>query len=203
MPMQSGYRRLSFLALSLSLFCFGVAAAQSTAGQPPGVSVLEWKWLKVTSHGMNYTAAPYPSAVTQHTDNVPNPTPPEWPSGTAFLYTVRIRNEGPKVIKSLAFDYVFDDAASKKELARRSLHSFEKIDLNKTKTIEIRAVPSGPPKVATVAGMQKDRRSPFDEHVEIKCVLYTDGTGWKAPDAESKICDELVRLTLHPGARRN
>lgn len=193
--------RLRLFILGLSLFCFGVAAAQSTASQPPGVSVLEWKWQKFTSNGMHYTGT-YPPSVNQHTDNVPNPIPLEWPSGTAFGYSVRIRNEGPKVIKSLAFDYVFDDAASKTELARRSLRSFEKIALNKTKSIEIRAVPLGPPKVATVEGMQKDRRSPFDEHVEIKCVLYSDGTGWKAPDAESKICDELVRLTLHPDARR-
>lgn len=61
----------------------------------------------------------------------------------------------------------------------------------------------GPPKVASVEGIKKDRRAPFDEHVEIRCVLYTGGTGWKAPDAEAKTCDELVRLTLHPDARRN
>jgi hypothetical protein len=102
----------------------------------------------------------------------------------------------------MAFDYVFDDPASQTELGRRSLQSFEKVDLNKTKLIELKPNPLGPPKIATVEGMRKDRRSPFDEHIEIKCVLYTDGTGWKAPDAEAKTCDELVRLTLHPDARR-
>jgi hypothetical protein len=145
---------------------------------------------------------PTPPAVGQVNEGVTN-RPVVWPSGSSYFYYIKIKNVGPKVIKSMSLEYVFNDLDSKTERARRSLHTFEKIDLNKTKLIEVRAVPSGPPKVATVEGIRKDRRSPFDEHVEIKCVLYTDGTRWKAPDAEVKTCDELVRLTLHPDSRRN
>jgi hypothetical protein len=175
------------------------------ASPPPGVSVLGYRFEKRTAHGMMYgqpTPASTPVPLGQSTEGTTNRTV-EWPSGTSYFYYIQVRNEGPKVIKSTALDYVFTDPDSKAELARRSLQSFEKIDLNKTKWLEVRAFPSGPPKVATVEGMRKDRRSPFDEHVEIECLLYTDGTGWKAPDAETKTCDELVRLTLHPDARRN
>jgi hypothetical protein len=146
---------------------------------------------------------PTPVPVGEVNEGVPNRSV-NWPQGgSSYFYYIQIRNEGPKVIRSMTLDYVFDDVDSNTELGRRSLNCFEKIDLNKTKWIEVRAFPLGPPKVATVEGIKKDRRSPFDEHVEIKCVLYADGTGWKSPNAESKTCDELVRLTLHPDARRN
>lgn len=204
MTNQSLSRRLRLFLLSLSLFCLGAAAAQLTprANQPPGVSVLEYRYEKHTAHGMMFPQ-PTPVPVGEVNEGVPNRSV-NWPQGgSSYFYYIQIRNEGPKVIRSMTLDYVFDDVDSNTELGRRSLNCFEKIDLNKTKWIEVRAFPLGPPKVATVEGIKKDRRSPFDEHVEIKCVLYADGTGWKSPNAESKTCDELVRLTLHPDARRN
>jgi hypothetical protein len=146
---------------------------------------------------------PTPTPVGEVNEGLPDRPVINWPYGTSYFYYIRIKNDGPKVIRSMALDYVFNDLDTKAELARRTLNNFEKIDLSKTKWLEVRAVPSGPPKVATVAGIKKDSRSPFDERIEIKCVLYTDGTGWKAPDVDAKTCEELVRLTLHPDARRN
>jgi len=187
----------------MGLLCVASVSTQTTttANQPPGVTVLEWRWEKHTSNGMQYPQPPPPPV------GLPNEGVPDRPfvwdiRGTSYFYYVQIKNEGPKVIRSMALDYVFNDLDSKVELGRRTLNNFEKIDLNKTKWLEVRAFPSGPPKVTTVEGIKKDPRSSFDEHVEIKCVLYADGTGWRAADTEPKTCDELVRQTLHPAARR-
>jgi hypothetical protein len=194
--------RYQLLSFGFGVFCAVLVCGQSNApAGPPGLSVLQYRWEKHTSNGMKYSQ-PTPTAVGQVVENVPDRPVVNWPYGTSYFYYIRIKNDGLKVIRSMALDYVFNDPDSKSELGRRTLNSFEKIDLNKMKWIEVRAVPFGPPKLATVEGIKKDRRSPFDEHIEIKCVLYTDGTGWKAPDAEAKTCNELVRLTLHPDARR-
>lgn len=190
------------IALCLGLLCVASVSTQTSgiAKQPPGVTVLEWRWEKHTSNGLEYPRPPPPPV---GLPNEPEPNRPFiWPAGgTSYFYYVQIKNEGPKVIRSIALDYVFNDLDSKAELGRRTLNIFEKIDLNKTKWLEARAVRSGPPKVATIEGLKKDRRSPFDERIEIKCVLYTDGTAWKAPDSDAKACDELLRLTLHPDQR--
>jgi hypothetical protein len=191
------------LCLCMGLLCVASVSTQTTTtgNQTPGVTVLEWRWEKHTSNGLEYSRPPPPPV------GLPNEPVPDrpfiWPAGgTSYFYYVQIKNAGPKVIRSMALDYVFSDLESKAELGRRSLHNFEKIDLKKTKWVEVRAFPSGPPKLTTVQGTRKDPRASFDEHVEIKCILYADGTGWRAADADAKTCDELVRLTLHPDARR-
>ena len=191
--------------LCLGLLCVASVSTQTTGivNQPPSVTVLECKWEKTHYHPPLDSAYPTPPAVGENVEGNPSATRAPVKFSDAYRYSIRVRNEGPKVIKSMAWYYVFNDPDSKQELGRRSLNSFEKIGLNETKWIDLRPVHLAPPKVTTIEGLKKDRRSPFDERIEIKCVLYTDGTGWKAPDADAKTCDELVRLTLHPAARRN
>jgi len=187
------------------LFCAVAISAQSTftSNQPPGVTVLDCKWYKTHYHPPLDSAYPTPPAVGENVEGNPSATRAPVKSSDAYRYSIHVQNEGPKVIKSMSWDYVFSDPDSKQELGRRSLNSFEKVGLNETKWIDLRPVKLAPPLVASVQGLKKDRRSPFDERIEIKCLLYADGTGWRAADAESKTCDELVRLTLHPDARRN
>ena len=125
------------LGLCLGLLCVASVSTQTTttAKQPPGVTVLEWRWEKHTSNGLEYSRPPPPPV------GLPNEPVPDrpfiWPAGgTSYFYYVQIKNEGAKVIRSMALDYVFNDLDSKAELGRRSLHIFEKIDLNKTKWLE-------------------------------------------------------------------
>jgi len=193
----------------LSIFCAMLSATSvvlpqdiSQLSTPPGVTVLDCKWEKTHYLPPLDSSFPTPPAVGENVEGVPSATRAPVRSSYAYRYSIRVRNEGPKVIKSMAWDYVFNDSDSKQELGRRSLNSFEKVGLNETKWIDLRPVHLAPPKVTTVEGLKKDRRSPFDERIEIKCVLYADGTGWKAANADSKTCDELVRLTLHPDTRR-
>lgn len=162
--------------------------------------MLECKWQRTHYQpGLNY-GWPSEHAVGEVTENVPEKPRPAI-GGSAYLYSIHVKNHGPKVIRSMAWDYVFNDPDSKKELGRRSLNSFEKIGANETRWIDLRPLALGPPKIATVEGLKKDGRSPFDEHIEIKCVLYADGTGWRAPESDPQVCDQLVRLTLNPNQR--
>ena len=59
-----------------------------------------------------------------------------------------------------------------------------------------------PPQKVSVTGLEKGRRSAFDERVEITCVLFTDGTGWKPPNTSRETCDELVEMTRKPRPNR-
>src|SRR4051812_49127488 len=99
---------LRLLCLSLSLFCLAIVCvtisgqSKSAPKQPPGLSVLDCKWRKHVFNGMMYpTQVPPPPAVGEHRDGAPNPIV-DWPSGTAYFYSLRIKNEGSKVIRSMA-----------------------------------------------------------------------------------------------------
>lgn len=121
-----------------------------------------------------------------------------------YFYWLKVQNGSPKKIRSMAYDYVFVDPGSKIELKRYSLRTFFEIPPNETKWIWSGPA-QNPPQMVSVAGLQKDKHSPFDERVEIKCLLFSDGTGWRSPDAAPKTCEELVRITLqnnpHPNYR--
>lgn len=119
----------------------------------------------------------------------------------AYFYSIQVKNEGPKKIRSLAWDYIFNDPGSKQELERHSFRTFVAVGINQTKWMKVGPW-MGPPQMVSVEGLQKDKRSPFDERIEIKCVLYADGTGWHSSDKEQSVCDELVKFTLNPPRRR-
>jgi hypothetical protein len=116
----------------------------------------------------------------------------------SYSYSIKVSNAGAKKVRSMAWDYVFSDPVTRNELKRHSFSSFEQVSVGETKWIRLEHSPRNPPQMVTLEGLKKDQRSPFDERIEIKCLLYTDGTGWRSPDAEPKTCDDLVKFTLHP-----
>jgi hypothetical protein len=219
-------RRLRLFVLSLSLFCSGIAAAQSTStpAGSPAVSVVENKWLKVRKRDMSTLVIP-PPEIDEKTGMVKPPNDysdlrhisGDVPGDVRtkalrddeslnynYFYWIKIKNDSPRKIRSIAFDYVFVDPGSKQELKRYSRRSFHEIESKQTKWVwSGPAAGQNPPQQVTLEGLKKDRRSPFDERVEIKCILFTDGTGWRSPDAERKTCDELVKVTLQYNPRPN
>jgi hypothetical protein len=224
MTIQSPGRRLRLLILSLSLFCCGIANAQTTSppAGPPGISVVEttWKKIRLFNLALPPTIAP---PVVSDTGMVKPPNdnsdlrrtgggevPPEVRTkainddiGKDFSYYlfIKVKNTSPKKILSVAYDFVFTDPGTKEELKRYSRRGFQTIGTNETKWLRSMSL-EGPPRQVTLAGLQKNERSPFDERAEIKCVLFSDGTGWKAPDADQKTCDELVKYTMNPRRTR-
>jgi len=217
MTQQLPTHRLRLFVLGLSLFFSGVVAAQttSTPAAPPGVSVVENKWLKVRKRDMS-TPNILPPEVDENSGMVKPPndnsnlrrTSGDLPVDVKqkarkddeklfynYFYWIKINNSSPRKIRSIAYEYVFADPGSKIELKRYSLSTLMGIGSNQTKWVWSGPA-DNPPQMVSIAGLQKDKRSPFDERVEIKCLLFTDGTGWRAPDAQAATCDRLVKITL-------
>lgn len=213
------------LSFGLTVLCAATVCAQSnTPAGPPAVSVVDNKWLKVRKRDMSTLTIP-PPVVDEQSGMVKPPNdnsdlrhttvdvPPEVRTKARrdddrliydYFYWMKIKNDSPKKIRSMAFDYVFIDPGSKQELKRYSRRIFHEVGSNQTKWIwSGPAWGQNPPQQVSVEGLKKDRRSPFDERVEIKCILFTDGTGWRAPEVETKTCEELVRVTLKYNPRPN
>src|SRR2546421_2657860 len=109
----------------------------SNSTAPPGVAILKVSW---------DTFAALDSSATGSVSNAPdsNPNRIALPTqGTAtrvvrkqlYVYSMELRNNGPKPIKALAWDFVFTDPINSAELLRHSLANLEKIDLNQKKTV--------------------------------------------------------------------
>jgi len=92
-----------------------------------------------------------------------------------YIYRVKLRNNGNKVITALAWDYVFVDPETSVELDRHSF--FSETKLSPGKTTSLIAVSLRPPSRVIPARMlhQNGRPETYAERVEIKNV-YIDSS---------------------------
>lgn len=97
-----------------------------------------------------------------------------------YIYEVKIRNIGKKDIRSLAWDYVFFDPGTQREVGRRKFVSEVSIGPSKTRRVVVRAA-SSPTGIIDAAQAGKNSRNLYSEQVIIQSVGYADGSGWKAP----------------------
>lgn len=96
----------------------------------------------------------------------------------AFHYKASVRNDGPKAIKSVDWDYVFSDAASGDELGRLQFTSDAKIDPGKTRGLDV-FTHAAPTKTVSVDALNSRERDGLREHVVLVRVVYADGTVWQ------------------------
>lgn len=211
---------MKFLRLFLlALACVGVSQAQETAADvaPPDVSVLKLSWKRTTSQpngqlfgDPNRTAkiSSFPTAEPRAGGPAPNPlfssdtrTGLSLPTVSgdnfkAYLYSLKIRNEGTRTITGLAWDYVLIDPGTGRELGRQPFIGYPKVGPGKNATLRVKSI-SPPSTLVTVKGLLKNKRSPFDERAEFRCVLYSDGTIWKSVRAKEGDCETLkARLSM-------
>lgn len=178
-----------------------VAAAQDPGRTPPGVVLVKLKWSREIQSPRGWDRAPYDASV----GNTGQPFPSEqrypapsspFPRGGrlpyVYHYTAKIRNEGAKEIKALLWEYVVSDPGSKRELGRHQFFNSERISEREEATLRGRST-SEPSKVVTAEGLGRDKRSPFDERFEIRCLVYADGTLWMHPAAGRFECLGVVR----------
>lgn len=104
------------------------------------------------------------------------PAPPRY----AFLYKISLRNESPKAIKEIDWDYVFTDSVTGEEVGRREFTGVEKIAPGKSKELSF-MTPAAPAQRISVYALDKRERAGLNEHVVLVCVRYEDGTEWKKP----------------------
>jgi hypothetical protein len=120
---------------------------------------------------------------------VPGPSSGEGKLSYSYIYSLKVRNESEKGVRSVLWEYVAADLDSGAELNRRRFTTIE--DIGRGKVATLRGTSSSPPtSVVTQGGLEKNGESPFRSRAEIKCVLYADGTVWEA-DRSQTYCAEL------------
>lgn len=199
-------RLTGLLILSAGLLISSPVVSQeiSQLERPPGITVLKVKWetyTKVTT----VANTPLEASPDANPNRLPLLT-----QGSAttivrtqlYVYSLELTNSGPKPIKALSWDYIFNDAANNAELKRQSLANLQKIDINQKKTLRF-TTQAPPPKIASVAGLEKDQRSPFVQSASIRCLIFTDGSAWEQPKLKGA-CTELEqwierRKKVRPG----
>jgi len=189
-----------FLVIVACLAIVGPAPAQDTAtSQPPhGLVILELTWSrKISPPRLPIPAEEHSGGLRADPDRklrAPSPIPTtSFPYLTKlpyfYVYSLKVKNAGPKKIRGLTWEYVSTDLASGEELARRRVVHYEDLGPGKVKTLRLE-YSSPPTNVVTPEGLGTDERSPFKSSAEFKCILYADSTEWEDAAAEGA-CTEL------------
>ena len=108
---------------------------------------------------------------------------PSEPPRYIFQYRVTVINSAAKPISELDWDYVFTDAMTGEELGRREFTSVEKIGAGKRKELLV-VISSPPAQRISVYTLGKKERDGMVERVEIRRILYDDGTAWQTSDGQ-------------------
>jgi hypothetical protein len=103
-----------------------------------------------------------------------------------YIYSMRVKNVGQKTIDGVAWDYVFFDAATNKEVGRHQFLSYEKLEADKIVTF--RSQLRSPPTRVVPTGNEPKERPKYMGKAIIQCVLYSDDTSWRGPEASTDIC---------------
>ncbi|HEV2763685.1 MAG TPA: hypothetical protein VGV38_11960 [Pyrinomonadaceae bacterium] len=96
----------------------------------------------------------------------------------AFHYKASVKNDGAKAIKSVDWDYVFNDAVSGDELGRLQFTSDAKIEPGKTRGLDVFTL-AAPTKTVSAEALNSRERDGLREHVLLVRIVYTDGTVWQ------------------------
>lgn len=97
-----------------------------------------------------------------------------------YRYKVTLRNDGPKTIKSVDWDYLFVDPITQQALARHQFTSDETIKTGKSKEISVLYL-IAPVKTLDVRSLRKKEPASITEAVVVVRVQYSDGSVWQHP----------------------
>ena len=100
------------------------------------------------------------------------------PPRYAFLYKLTVRNDGAKPVKTVDWDYVFQDAATREEVGRREFTSDERVAPGKSKELKV-FIPLPPTRTVSVQSLNQKERDSIVGSVRIVRVVYADGTVWQ------------------------
>lgn len=102
------------------------------------------------------------------------------PPRYGFMYKVKVKNAGTKIIKSLDWDHVFFDPRTKAETGRHQFTGDEKIAPGKEKEFSVFA--SQPPaQTISVYELNRQERATVGESIVVVRILYADGSVWQRP----------------------
>jgi hypothetical protein len=120
------------------------------------------------------------------------PPPPPARISFVYVYSMKVKNTGPKPIEAVAWDYVLLDPTSHTEVGRHQFLSFEKVQSDKTGTFEARQR-TPPIRKPKTEDKESDKHPKLDEQATIQCVLYEDETTWRNSNTPETVCDLLKK----------
>ena len=160
---------------------------------PPGITISNAKWAAFFSVVEN-SSVPTGTGSETNPNRLPLPTQGAASSVVRtqlYAYTMELTNNGPKPIEAIAWDFIFRDAGSQRELARKSLANLQKIDLKQKKTLRF-TTQSSPPKTVSVGALKRDKDSPFTQSADLQCVLFSDHSFWETANSR-EACQRLSK----------
>lgn len=183
-----------FLAVT-AFFSFEISAQQPvTFVAPPDLTVISHSW-RITRNLPPVVEPPdpedYQRAVQKNIEDnqtraekgLPPVSPPKQKprnlrrasKENVYIYETRVKNTGNKKIKAVAWEYVFSDPETKRELGRKRFVSRLKINPGEEKMLreESRFPPS---EVALVTQADAALTDQYSGRVVIRAIGYTDGT---------------------------
>ena len=208
-------RRSVLLPALLTAISSAALAQQQNESSPLPLEILKLKWERQVQLPRNFDPSTIPMSGVFNDANVRNTVnPPTNPldatraatsaqssAATAsvavfprtpaslpvfYIYSMRVKNTGGKTIEGVAWDYVFVDVATNKEVGRHQFLSFEKLPTEKIVTFRSR-LRSPPTRVVPTASGPKQHPK-YTGKAIIQCVLYADDTRWRGPQAPTDIC---------------
>jgi hypothetical protein len=203
-PFLRQARRLILLCLIPIAASFG-QQGQSTQG--PNLEILRLKWEKDARLPPEYdpsagstgsfsdptrSSAGGGSGRSAAVDQGVAPPPPPSRVSWVYVYSMKVKNTGPKPIDAVAWDYLLLDPGTKAVVARHQFLSFEKVQPGKTVTFEAQQrIP--PVRKTKVDGKESGKPLKFVEQAIIHCVLYADETSWRDLNTPESVCDLLKK----------
>jgi hypothetical protein len=107
-----------------------------------------------------------------------------------YVYSMKIKNVGPKVIAGIAWDYIFIDPNLNSEIGRHQFLTYAKIPT--TKTVTLRGDLRTPPiSVIGAPTSGSNKHSRYTERAVVQCVLFEDESVWKNPSGRTGVCEFL------------
>lgn len=96
----------------------------------------------------------------------------------AYVYQIKVLNNGTKTIKEVTWDYVFLDAVTRQQVGVRQFTSKTKLKPNQTgKLFKLSYKP--PTDTLKETDVKKKINSPYIEQINIKSIQYSDGSVWQ------------------------
>lgn len=100
-------------------------------------------------------------------------------SSIAYLYQLKVRNDGTKTIESVTWNYIFLDSATHQQVGQRQFTSKTNLKPNKTVSLVIHSR-TPPTETINAAHAGKKLHILYIEQANIKSIKYTDGSVWQA-----------------------
>jgi hypothetical protein len=188
--------------LLLLLWISPAAAQDPNQSDPPNLSVIEKSWSRVFYYpnrdpnplGPNEShrreVRLQKAAIKRRDENTsksieesipfvtPVPLATRMERLTRYEYTVKVKNTGPKTIKTIYWEYQFLDPDTQQVMGHRRTASSVKILSGETQVLQ-RFSNKQPSLIVSANQLHKKYRDQFTERVIIHRINFTDGSVWK------------------------